>query len=85
MDVFQMSCLRLICHISLQARRTNDSILAVCKIDPVSTLISYRKFRWLGHVARMSHDRLPKQMLFGMLAPAQDRIARPVAGRRTKA
>ena len=33
----------------------------------------------------MSNDRLPKQVLFGMLAPAQDRIARPAAGRPTKA
>ena len=43
-DVFRMSCLRRICHFSLRERRTNDSILALCKIDLVSstTLISYR-------------------------------------------
>ena len=60
-------------------------MIALCKIESVGALISYRRLRWLGHAARMSNARLPKQMLFGMLAPAQDRIARPAAGRPTKA
>ena len=68
MDVFHMSCLRRICHISLRERKTNDSIFALCKIYSVRTPISYRD------VARMSNDKLPKQMLFSMLAHAQDGI-----------
>ena len=44
---------------------------------------SSRRLGWLGHVART--DRLPERMLFGILAPAQDGVTRPAAGRPTKA
>ncbi len=30
----------------------------------VAAVLSYRRLRWLGHVARMDSDRLPKQVLF---------------------
>lgn len=49
-----------ICHISLQETKTNDSILALCKIDSVGTptYIHYRRLDRLGHVACMSDDGL---------------------------
>ena len=30
-------------------------------------LVTARRLRWLGHVARMDEDRIPKRMLFGWL------------------
>jgi len=33
----------------------------------VSDFIMERRLRWLGHLGRMSNDRLPKQLLFGEL------------------
>ena len=32
---------------------------------PISNVVSYRRLRWLGHLARMPDERLPKRMLFG--------------------
>ena len=34
---------------------------------PLADIISCRRLHWLGHVARMSDDRLLKQLLFGWL------------------
>jgi len=37
----------------------------------LADMISCRRLRWLGHVARMGDDRLPKQLLFGWLPQRQ--------------
>ena len=33
----------------------------------LADMISCRKLRWLGHIARMNDNHLPKQLLFGWL------------------
>lgn len=58
----------MICGISLRQHKINASIRATCKIESVRTLIRYRRLRWLGHLARMHEDRLPKQLLFGSMS-----------------
>ena len=35
--------------------------------DSLEDIIMKRRLRWLGHVARMSESRIPKQLLFGWL------------------
>ena len=35
--------------------------------EEASVLLALRRLRWLGHVGRMTDDRLPKQILFGEL------------------
>ena len=67
LDTFQMRCLRRICGISLRQHMTNESIRGHCQVEAVSTLVRYRRLRWLGHLARLEDDRLPKQLLFGSL------------------
>ena len=36
--------------------------------ESLEDLVTARKLRWLGHVARMDDDRIPKRMLFGWLS-----------------
>ena len=35
--------------------------------DGIGVLLVQRRLRWLGHMARMNDNHLPKQMLFGEL------------------
>ena len=65
LDVFQMKCLRKICKVSLKDRLRNETILGWCKVASVSNIVSHRRLRWLGHLARMPDERLPKRVLFG--------------------
>ena len=67
LEVFQMKCLRRIRGVTLLNRISNDSMLACSAFSKMANLLRYRRLQWLGHVARMSDDRLPKQMLFGTL------------------
>ena len=50
----------------------------MCKIETVRDLVSYRRLQWLGHVARMNDDRLPKQLLFHQMKAAEKRPGRPI-------
>ena len=49
-------------HISNEEVRGRVGLLVT-----LADMISCRRLRWLGHIARMSDDRLPKQLLLGWL------------------
>ena len=65
LEVFQMKCLRKICKVSLKDKIRNEIILGWCNAARVSNIVSHRRLRWLGHLARMPDERLPKRVLFG--------------------
>ena len=50
---------------SLKVKIRNEIILGLCNVVRVSSIVSHRKLRWLGHLARMADERLPKRVLFG--------------------
>ena len=50
-------------HINNEKVRNRVGLLVT-----LADMISCRRLRWLGHVARISDDRLPKQLLFGWLS-----------------
>ena len=77
LDTFQMRCLRRICGISLRQKRTSKSIRAECGIEAISNIARFRRLRWLGHVARMKDDRLPKRLLFSSLSHLEQTERRP--------
>ena len=35
--------------------------------EALEDVVIGRRLRWLGHVARMQEDRIPKRLLFGWL------------------
>ena len=77
LEVFQLRCLRTICSLSLMDKVPNDKILQMCNTSCASDIVRYRRLRWLGHVARMGNDRLPKMMMFSTLEGAGKR-GRPI-------
>ena len=50
-----MRCLRIITGISVREKQRN--------IETVETMMRKRRLKWLGHVASMEPDRIPRQLL----------------------
>ena len=68
LNTFHMRCLRRIYNIRWQDHISNIEVLDSAGIPSMYTLLSQRRLRWLGHVCRMSDDRIPKNILYGQLA-----------------
>ena len=58
-------------HYTAQQRTEHLSSVQIAKLfgmgESLEDLVTARRLRWLGHVARMDGDRIPKRMLFGWL------------------
>lgn len=72
LDVFHHRCLRAMLGVSRleqQQSHISNADLRQRWGDPglVSDILRKRRLQWLGHVARMSEDRMPKRLLFGWL------------------
>ena len=72
LEVFHNRCLRSIMGItSAQQRMKHISSVQVAKNfgmeESLEDVITARRLRWLGHLARMEDHRLPKKILFGWL------------------
>jgi hypothetical protein len=70
------SCLRSILGVKLSDRHTNAHVRASCGITTLSSLITANRLRWLGHVGRMEHGRLPHIALFSSLYGVKKRAKR---------
>ena len=72
LEVFHNRCVRGIMGVTLlqqwKDRITSKSLTMEFGMpDGINALVIQRHLQWLGHVGRMSDDRLPKQLLFGEL------------------
>ena len=67
LDEFHMRCLRRIAGIKWQDRVPNTEVLHLCGITGIEAFLLQAQYRWVGHVVRMQHDRIPKQILYGQL------------------
>ena len=71
-ETFHHRCLRTLLGISraLQISRhiRNKEVRSRARLTvSLADIIFYRRLHWLGYVARMNDDHLPKQLLFGWL------------------
>ena len=72
LEVFHNRCLKGILGITAAQQQTEHlSSVQIAKHfgmgESLEDLITARRLRWLGHVARMDEDRISKRMLFGWL------------------
>ena len=65
--LFHRRCIRSMCGVTMkdvfEKHLSNDDLLMKMCLLPIDGYVSKRQLRWLGHVARMSYDRLPRKML----------------------
>ena len=77
----QQRHLRAILRVPYTDRITNDQILDRAGVPDIEMVVRKMQLRWAGHVARMSYDRIPKQLLFGELTTGTRTVGRPLAQR----
>ena len=78
LDQFHMRCLRSICNIKWQDRKTNVEVLQICKIPGMESLVIRAQLRWAGHVSRMDNSRIPKTIFYSQLKQGARKLGRPL-------
>ncbi len=73
LEAFYMYCLRRILRLSWMSRVTNIDVRNRCQVPTLEAILRQRRLRWLGHVQRMSDQRLPKALLWGRLPKCKRR------------
>nr|XP_022307486.1 uncharacterized protein LOC111113483 [Crassostrea virginica] len=63
LEVFQNICLRRIQGIFWPEKIRNEDLLKRCNCHSIAEELKKDRFRWLGHVRRMTNERLPKVAL----------------------
>ena len=87
LNAFHFMCLRVISGITRWMQQThhipNSRLISFLGVPQIEDLIQQNRMRWLGHIARMDNDRMPKQALFSFL-PEGIGTARAVGRQRGK-
>ena len=68
LHAFMMPHLRSIMRITWMDKVTNKDILERAELPSTEDLLIRKNLRWIGHLMRMSPDRLPKQVLYSQLS-----------------
>ena len=77
LHAFMMRHLRSILRITWQDKVSNKEILDRTGLPSMEDLLIRKNLRWTGHLARMSSDRLPKQILYSQLPSGHRKRGRP--------
>ena len=78
LNVFHNQCVRTILGVSRfqqwKERLTTGNLADMFGMQQsIPDLVREQRLRWLGHVGRMDHDRMPKKLLFGELKKKRPR------------
>ena len=77
---FHRKCIRaffrITLHHSWKRRITSESLLKRCKLMSMHDILKKKSLSWLGHVARMEPNRLPKLLTFAWV-PHTRPVGRP--------
>ena len=73
LESFQINCLRTIMGISIREKKHHTTIRKLAKQQRISSILTQRRLRFLGHLSRMPDHRLAKQLL----------VSAPVGGKRS--
>ena len=68
LDAFHMRHLRYLIGIKWQDKITNNEVLHRAKMDGMEAMLMRAQLRWVGHVQRMSDNRMPKQIFYSELS-----------------
>ena len=60
---FVMRSLRIILGVSIREKKRHTTIRRMAKQQKLSSVLSQRRLRFLGHISQMKDSRLPKQLL----------------------
>ena len=77
LHAYIMRHLRAIMNISWKDKITNIEVLKPAGLSSVEDLLIQINLRWLGHVKRMDHQRLPRQLLYKQLCEDKRNRGRP--------
>jgi hypothetical protein len=64
-------------NIQWHKKITNTEIFKKTKIPSLLATLTKRRLRWLGHIRRMTNNRIPKQVFFGELSEGKRARGRP--------
>ena len=78
LNSFHMRCLRRILNVHWSDKITNNKILDMAGIQSLYTILRQQRLRWLGHVIRMTENRIPKMVLFSELASGARKRGKPI-------
>ena len=74
LETFHNRCCRIMCRLSRwQIRKhsiSSESILRLLGLQPIEYYLYRRQLHWLGKVARMPSNRLPRRMLYASVRPS---------------
>ena len=67
LEAFHIRFLQGILGLTWKDKIPHTTILQRCNVTSIEAMIITRQLRWVGHVIRMSPDRLPRRTLYGEL------------------
>ena len=72
-----MRHLQAIMNISWKDKITHIEVLKQAGLPSMEDMLIQMNLRWLGHVERMDHQRLPRQLLYSQLCKSKRNVGRP--------